>query len=83
MKIWIARTEAELPDIESQNYIERHPEAAYIYTKLFVYYDKPGWDHYSKMWIGRKMAEVPNYMFPEIKENEVIEFESKQQLKKL
>jgi hypothetical protein len=72
MKIWILRTEAYIPDDVYES-VERHPENRIFYTKLYVLYDKP-----TNITIKdvRIMCEIPNYMFPEIKEEECCEFES-------
>ena len=69
MKLWIERTEADIPDDVYESVVERHPENRIVYTKLYVFYDKP-------VCSARLMCEVPNYMFPEIKEGECVEFES-------
>lgn len=69
MKLWIKRTEADIPDDVYESVVERHPENRIVYTKLYVFYDKP-------VDVARLMCEVPNYMFPEIKEGECVEFES-------
>ena len=69
MKLWIERTEADIPDDVYESVVERHPENRIVYTKLYVFYDKP-------VGSARLMCEVPNYMFPEIKEGECVEFES-------
>ena len=73
MKLWIKRTEADIPAEVYESIVERHPEDMIVYTKLYVFYDKP---------IGeaRLICEVPNYMFPEIKEGECVEFESTRKL---
>ena len=72
MKLWIGRTEADIPDDVYES-VERHPENRIVYTKLQVFYDKP-------VGIAREMCEVPNYMFPEIGEGECVEFESTRKL---
>lgn len=75
MKIWIARDNAIVPE-DMEHYIERHPEDEIRYSKLNIFYDKPIWcgNHWGCV---REMCEVENYMFPEIKMGECIEFESK------
>ena len=69
MKLWIRRTEAIIPDDVYESVVERHPENRIVYTKLYVFYDKP-------IDSARIVCEAPNYMFPEIREGECIEFES-------
>jgi hypothetical protein len=72
MKLWIARTEANIPyDVDCSNDTEK-----LYYTKLYVLYDKPSGNWNDLLRDVRKMCEVPNYMFPEIKEKECVEFES-------
>lgn len=73
MKLWIARTEADIPEDVWERITYYHPEDKWIYTKLYVLYDKPSDKTLEDV---RKMCEVPNYMFPEIKEGECVEFES-------
>lgn len=67
MKLWIVRTEADIPDDVYESVVERHPESRIFYTKLYIFYDKP-------VDFARLICEVPNYMFPEIKEGECAEF---------
>jgi len=71
MKLWIKRTEADIPDDVYESVIERYPDRRIFYTKLYVFYDKP--DDFAN---ARLMCEVPNYMFPEIEEGECVEFKS-------
>ena len=75
MKLWIARDNAIIPE-DMEHYIERHPEDEIRYAKLHIFYDKPVWkgNHWE---YAREMCEVENYMFPEIKMGECVEFESK------
>lgn len=73
MKIWIYRTEADIPSDVYESVIWRHPEDAIHYTKLIVFYDKP---QTKNPLASRTMCEVPNYMYPEIKEGECCEFET-------
>lgn len=77
MKIWIARDNSIIPD-DKVHYIERHPEDEIYYTKLNIFYDKPIWQG-NRWTCAREMTEnkVKNYMFPEIKCGECVEFESK------
>ena len=80
MKLWIGRDNAIVPE-DMEHYIERHPEDEIRYAKLHIFYDKPIWCGNS--WSGnhwgcaREMCQVENYMFPEIKMGELVEFESK------
>ena len=75
MKIWIARDNAIVPE-DMEHYIERHPEDEIRYAKLHIFYDKPIWC--GSHWVcAREMCEIQNYMFPEIKMGELVEFESK------
>lgn len=77
MKLWIKRTEADIPDDVYESVVERHPENRIVYTKLYVFYDKPvDVAGLKPVDVARLMCEVPNYMFPEIKEGECVEFES-------
>lgn len=74
LKLWIARDKAVIP-VDMQHYIERHPEGEIKYAKLHIFYDKPIWrDGYWEC--SRELCEVKNYMFPEIKPGECIEFKS-------
>ena len=73
LKVWIGRTEAIIPD-EDVHMCERNPSARRLYTKLQLLYDRPT-DYRRGEWKGsRVMAEIPNYMFPEIEEEEYAEF---------
>lgn len=77
MKLWIARDRAIIPD-DMEHYVERHPEKEIDYAKLHIFYDKPKWDNSKGIWYcAREMCEVKNYMFPEIKMRQCIEFNSK------
>ena len=75
MKLWIARTEANISD-DIYEHVYCEDSARLHFTKLYVLYDKPSgnWNDLSRD--VRKMCEIPNYMFPEIKERECMEFES-------
>jgi hypothetical protein len=73
MKLWIGRTEAIIPDDVYESVVERHPEKRIVYTKLYVFYDKPSDKEFDT---ARIVCEVPNYMFPEIGEGECVEFKS-------
>ena len=76
MKLWIARDRAIVPD-DMEHYIERHPEKEIDYAKLHIFYDKPEWDNRKGIWYcAREMCEVKNYMFPEIKMRQCVEFNS-------
>ena len=75
MKLWIARDRAIVPD-DMEHYVERHPEKEIEFAKLHIFYDTPTWN--GKAWhCAREMCEVKNYMFPEIKMRQCIEFNSK------
>lgn len=74
MKLWIARDNAIIPD-DIEHYIERHPEDEIRFAKLHIFYDTPYWN--GEAWVyAREMCEVKNYMFPEIKMGECVEFSS-------
>lgn len=74
MKLWIARDEAVVPE-DMEHFIERHPEKEIEFAKLHIFYDKPYWSGCDGKWYGaRDMCEVPNYMFPEIKIGDCVEF---------
>ena len=74
MKLWIARDYSIIPD-DMEHYIERHPEDEIKYAKLHIFYDTPIWNR--KAWhCAREMCEVENYMFPEIKMGQCVEFNS-------
>lgn len=74
LKLWIARDKAVIPE-DMEHYIERHPEDEIRYAKLHVFYDKPIYKN--GVWrCAREMNEVKNYMFPEIKSEECVEFKS-------
>ncbi len=76
MKLWIGRDNPIIPE-DMEHYIERHPEDEIRYAKLHIFYDKPIWSN--GCWrYSREMCEVSNYMFPEIKPGECIEFKSEQ-----
>ena len=81
-KIWIGRTEAEIPE-DVERAVERHPERRITYTKLFVFYDQPFFDRENNRWVSRSMAEAPSYMFPYIKEGECREFTDMTNLREL
>ena len=72
MKLWIGRDNPIIPE-DMEHYIERHPKDKIRYAKLHIFYDKPIWEN--GCWeCSREMCEVKNYMFPEIKSGECIEF---------
>lgn len=72
MKLWLARDMAVVPE-DMEHYIERHPEDEIRYAKLHIFYDKPIWKENG--WkCAREMGKVKNYMFPEIKMGECVEF---------
>ena len=73
MKLWIYRTETPgyLP-IADEHFIERCPDKAFVYTKLFMCYDKPC----DILCSTTRKTELPKYMFPEIQPGELVEFES-------
>ena len=74
MKFWIARDNPIIPE-DMEHFVEEYPEKAIIYTKLHIFYDKPIWN--GESWeCARKMCKIENYMFPEIKCGECIEFNS-------
>ena len=74
MKLWIARDRAIIPD-DMEHYIERHPEKEIEFAKLHIFYDTPIWN--GRNWYcARGMCEVKNYMFPEIKMGQCVEFNS-------
>ena len=80
MKLWIARDNSIIPD-DMEHFIERHPEKEIEYAKLHIFYDKPIWkgNYFSGSWeYAREMCEIPNYMFPEIKMGQCVEFNSKE-----
>jgi len=80
MKIWIARDNAysDDKDFDLEHFLERHPESETEFGKLHLFYDKPifvesSWCHYA--WEGgRVSADIPSYMFPNIKCGECLEF---------
>ena len=75
MKLWIGRDNPIIPE-DMEHYIERHPEDEIQYTKLHIFYDIPIWKN--GCWkFAREMCEVKNYMFPEIKSGQRVEFISK------
>lgn len=69
MKLWIKRTEADIPDDVYKSLTERYPDRRIFYTKLYIFYDNP--DDVAN---ARLICEVPNYMFPDIEEDECVEF---------
>ena len=76
--VYIARDNANVPD-DMVHFVERHPEKKIEFAKLHIFYDTPEWD--SGIWSSeghwknaREMCEIPNYMFPEIKMGECLEF---------
>ena len=71
--IYIARDNAMVPD-DMAHYIERHPEDEIQYAKLHIFYDTPIWNASGYWGCAREMAEIPNYMFPEVKQGECLEF---------
>ena len=76
MKLWIARDRSIIPE-DMEHFIERHPEKEIEYAKLHIFYDKPIWEgnYFGGSWqYAREMCEVPNYMFPEIKMGQCVEF---------
>ena len=80
MKLWIARDNAIIPD-DMEHFIERHPEKEIEYAKLHIFYDKPIWvgNYFGGSWqCAREMCEISNYMFPEIKMGQCVEFNSKE-----
>lgn len=72
--IWLYRTEANIPE-DQVHHCERYPMDVYLFTKLYILYDKPS---NKKFCLSecRKMCEVPNYMFQEIEEGQCIEFKT-------
>jgi hypothetical protein len=81
-KVWIGRSKAKIPE-DAIGACERHPERRIVYTKLFVFYDRPYFDDKSGLWFSRTMAEAPSYMFPYIKEGECREFTDMTNLREL
>ena len=80
MKLWIARDNAIIPD-DMEHFIERYPEKEIEYAKLHIFYDKPIWvgNYFGGSWqCAREMCEISNYMFPEIKMGQCVEFNSKE-----
>ena len=78
MKLWIGRDSSIIPD-DMEHFIERHPEKEIEYAKLHIFYDKPIWEgnYFRGSWqYAREMCEIPNYMFPEIKMGQCVEFNS-------
>lgn len=77
MKIWIARDEADYED-ELIHYIERHPEKEREFGALHLFYDMPTYERRpleKGKWIGgRTAAEIPSYLFPQIRCEECLEF---------
>ena len=78
--IYVARDNAVVPE-DMVHYIERHPEKEIEFAKLHIFYDTPIWNSNGMSCQGhwecaRQMAEVPNYMFPEIKQGECLEFQA-------
>ena len=71
-KIYIARSEATYEDEYEERSVARHPEHEHIYGKLTAYYDVPVNDGRC----SRKLFELPNYMYPEIKCGTYKEFAS-------
>jgi len=72
--LWIARDAAVVPD-SARDLCDEYPEQRRLRTRLAVYYDKPQWDAYRKAWTcAREMAEIPNYMYPEIAERQCRRF---------
>ena len=76
MELWIARDNAIIPD-DMEHCIERHPEKEIEYANLHIFYEKPIWE-YGSWQYAREMCEIPNYMFPEIKIGQCVEFNSKE-----
>lgn len=79
MKLWVGRTNVRFAEdfddrIDQMNYLERHPEKEWMFTKLLVLYDKPSKIHFIEELDARIACEIPNYMFPEIEPGECIEF---------
>ena len=76
MKLWIARDNSVVPE-DMKHFIERHPEKEIEYADLNVFYDEPIWDNGS--WgCARRTGKSNNYMFPEIKPGQCVEFNSKE-----
>ena len=72
--LWIARDSAVIPSTVRQ-LCDAYPEQRRLRTRLTVYYDKPQWDAYQKAWTcAREMADIPNYMYPEIAEGQCRRF---------
>ena len=72
--LWIARDSAVVPD-SARRLCDEYPEQRRLRTRLAVYYDKPQWDAYRKVWAcAREMADIPNYMYPEIAEGQCRRF---------
>lgn len=78
MKLYIGRDNPIIPE-DMEHYIERHPEDEIRYAKLHIFYDKPIWKN-GRWECSREMCEVKNYMFPEIKSGDCIEFMSNKTL---
>ena len=73
--VYIARDDSVIPE-DLEHAIERHPEREVEFAKLHIFYDTPQLE-YNPDWYNGKpryewknariIAEVPSYMFPDIK----------------
>lgn len=73
IKLYLCRTlqDREI-SVEDQNFLEVHPEKAYLFTKLYICYEKPV-DFSCET--ARKI-ELPSYMYPEIQPGQFVELNS-------
>jgi len=63
VKLYLCRTpvSSNVP-IDDQNFLEAHPDKEYLYTKLYICYEKP-----DDIWCETaRKVEIKNYMYPEI-----------------
>jgi len=78
MKIWIYRTGTKFDynDNRSIHFVEQNPDKAWMFTKLYILYDKPCNQGFTELIETSRHIEIPNGWYPEIQPEQLVEFES-------